>query len=122
MNMFFFYQYSFMQRVPPPLFCGFWDLKKPALLKICVSGTVGDPLLMQKFPHLHVHRPKFAIVGSGVVKTRKLGIPCTCVKLFIDFTFFTFFRKLQKNSLEKKFWSSLKALNIGERERNQNHQ
>ena len=43
MNMVFFYQYSFMQRVPPPL-------KKPALLKICVSGTVGDPLLMQ-IPH-----------------------------------------------------------------------
>ena len=30
--------------------CGFWDLKKPALHKICVSGTVGGSLLKRKSP------------------------------------------------------------------------
>ena len=37
-----------IQRVPA--LRGFWDLKKTALRKIRVSGTVGDPLLTRKSP------------------------------------------------------------------------
>ena len=37
-----------VQRVPA--LRGFWDLKKPALRKIRVSGTVGGPLLTRKPP------------------------------------------------------------------------
>ena len=43
----------------PPL-RGFWDMKKKALRKIYVSGTVGGPLLM------HEHKPKIAGVGSAI--------------------------------------------------------
>ena len=43
----------------PPL-RRFWNLKKKPLRKICVSGTVGGPLLM------HEHKPKIAGVGSAV--------------------------------------------------------
>ena len=59
-----------MQRVPTLL--GFWDLKKPTLREICVSGTLegsrGSPT-NTKIPHLLVHKPKIVIVGSAVVKT-----------------------------------------------------
>ena len=37
-----------IQRVPA--LRGFWDLKKTAILKICVSWTIEGPLLTQKFP------------------------------------------------------------------------
>ena len=33
-------------------------LEKTLLRKICISGTIGGPLLMQKIPHLHIHQPK----------------------------------------------------------------
>ena len=33
-----------------PALRGFWDLEKTVVRKICVSGTVGGPLLMQKYP------------------------------------------------------------------------
>ena len=48
--------------------------KVPALREICVIGTVrashsrGSPT-NTKIPHLHVHNPKIAVVGSAVVKT-----------------------------------------------------
>ena len=37
-----------VQRVPALL--GFWDFKRTALRKICVSGTVGGPLITRKSP------------------------------------------------------------------------
>ena len=60
-----------------PALCGFWDLKKTALCKICVSWTVcrrGSPS-NAKIPHLCVHKPKIAVVGSAVVKTVQVGVP-----------------------------------------------
>ena len=33
-----------------PNLCGIWDLNKTALHEICVSGTVGSPLLTRKSP------------------------------------------------------------------------
>ena len=56
--------------------CGFWDLKKPALHKICVSGTVGGSLLKRKSPTCaYVHKPKFVSVGSAEVKPVYVGDP-----------------------------------------------
>ena len=45
------------------------DLKKPTLREICVRGTVGGAPTNVKIPHLNVHKPKIAILGSAVVKT-----------------------------------------------------
>ena len=47
----------------------FWDLKKTALRKICVSGTVGGSLTNTKMTHLHLHKPEIVVVRSAVVKT-----------------------------------------------------
>ena len=33
-----------------PAYADFWDFKKPTLPEICVSGTVGGPLLTLKSP------------------------------------------------------------------------
>ena len=44
-------------------------LEKTPLRKICVSETVGGPLLTQKFLNLRLHQPKIAVIGSAVVKT-----------------------------------------------------
>ena len=41
-------KHSIVQRVST--LHGFWDLKKTALREICVSGTIGSPLLMLKSP------------------------------------------------------------------------
>ena len=38
--------------------------------EICVSGTVvGRSPTNAKIPHLRIHKPKIAVVGSAVVKT-----------------------------------------------------
>ena len=44
----------------------FWDLKGTTLHKICISGTVRDPLLTQKYPTLHTSAKNCAsgICGS----------------------------------------------------------
>ena len=39
------------------------EFEKIALRKLCISGTVG-------VPHLHVHKPKIAVVGLAVVKNK----------------------------------------------------
>lgn len=39
-------------------------LEKTVLRKISVGGTVGGPLLMRKFPHLHLYKPNI-IVGES---------------------------------------------------------
>ena len=45
----------------------FWDLEKPVGHEMCVSGTVESPLLMQKSPHLPVHKPKTMVVETELV-------------------------------------------------------
>ena len=52
-----------LQRIPT--LRGFWDLKKTTLREIRVSPP--------KIPHLYVHKPKIAVVGSAVVKTTEVG-------------------------------------------------
>ena len=42
--------------------------------EICVSGTVGGPLLRQKFPHLHVRKPKTVVVETVLVILCKKAI------------------------------------------------
>ena len=43
----------------------FWDFEKTVLHEICVSGTVGGPLLFnKKIPHLPIHKPKTVVVEN----------------------------------------------------------
>ena len=66
-----FHQFNVMkltiQRIPA--LRGFWDLKKTVLREIGISGTVGGSITNAKIPHLRIHKPKTAVVGSAVVKT-----------------------------------------------------
>ena len=45
------------------------------ILKVGLQSTVGGSLTNAKIPHLRVHKPKIAIVGSAVVKTVQVGDP-----------------------------------------------
>ena len=42
-------------------------LAKTMLHEICVSGTVVGPLLTQKIPQLHIHKPKTMVVETLLV-------------------------------------------------------
>ena len=52
---------------------GFWDLKKTALLKIRVNGTVRGSPKNAKIPYLWVHKPKIEVAGSAVVGSTVVG-------------------------------------------------